>query len=99
MTVVETEGCLMRRPATRPHPLPLVVGVLGMLLAAGPGAGTTMAQAQPPTPSAPSATSPPKEFPLSMKRAVLLTLKNNLHVAVQRYNPSIQSTAVDRARA
>lgn len=34
-----------------------------------------------------------------MKRAVLLALKNNLQIAVQRYNPSIKATDVLRARA
>jgi outer membrane protein TolC len=47
---------------------------------------------------APLATSR-KEYPLSMKRAILLALKNNLQIAVQRYGPSIASTDVEEAKA
>lgn len=89
----------MKRPAEMPHRMPLLVGVMGILLAAGPGVRTAMAQAKQAAPSQPSAAGPSKELPLSMKRALLLTLKNNLQIAVQRFNPSIQATAVDEARA
>ena len=89
----------MKRPAEMPHRMPLLVGVMGILLAAGPGVRTAMAQAKQAAPSQPSAAGPSKELPLSMKRAVLLALKNNLQIAIQRFNPSIQATAVDEARA
>ncbi|MDV2503894.1 MAG: TolC family protein [bacterium] len=89
----------MQRETKSPQRMALVASVLGVLVAVGPGGGTALAQAQQATPSQPPATSSPKELPLSMKRAMLLALKNNLQIAVQRFNPSIQSTAVDVARA
>jgi len=88
----------MQRSAEMPYRMPLLVGVMGILLAAGPGARTANAQAKQAAPSQPSAAGPSKELPLSMKRALLLALKNNLQIAVQRFNPSIQATAVDKAR-
>ncbi|MEE9305135.1 MAG: hypothetical protein V3U77_02625, partial [bacterium] len=89
----------MQRETKSPQRMALVASVLGVLVAVGPGGGTALAQAQQATPSQPPATSSPKELPLSMRRAMLLALKNNLQIAVQRFNPSIQSTAVDVARA
>ncbi|MDV2496340.1 MAG: TolC family protein [bacterium] len=89
----------MQRETKSPQRMALVASVLGVLVAVGPGGGTALAQAQQATPSQPPAASSPKELPLSMKRAMLLALKNNLQIAVQRFNPSIQSTAVDVARA
>ncbi|MEE8210157.1 MAG: TolC family protein [bacterium] len=89
----------MQRETKSPQRMALVASVLGVLVAVGPGGGTALAQAQQATPSQPPATSSPKELPLSMRRAMLLALKNNLQIAIQRFNPSIQSTAVDVARA
>ncbi|MDA2916349.1 TolC family protein [Nitrospinae bacterium AH_259_B05_G02_I21] len=89
----------MQRETKNHQRMVLVASVLGVLVAVGPGGGTALAQAQQATPSQPPATSSPKELPLSMRRAMLLALKNNLQIAVQRFNPSIQSTAVDVARA
>jgi outer membrane protein len=59
------------------------------------------AQGQQPAQAATQPTSPSysKEYPLSIKRAMLMALKNNLQIAIQRFNPSIRESDVVRARS
>ncbi len=80
---------------------PLAV-LSALVVALGFSASPVAAQAQQ-APS-PAAQAPPpsgsaKELPLSIKRAIILALRNNLQVSIQRFNPSIQATDVTAARA
>jgi outer membrane protein len=79
----------------------LMIGFLGIALSQGLGAPPVAAQSQQAAPSATQPSTPglTKEFPISMKRAVMLAMKNNLQIAIQRFNPSIKATDVLRARA
>lgn len=91
----------MRRPGASIPLAAITAGLLGVTLSLGINAERASAQTQPspPSPVQQPAPGPTKEVPLSLKRAMILALKKNLQIAVQRFNPSIQATDVTVARA
>lgn len=91
------------RQMIRLRPTALVVGLSTLGLTTALVIPNTYAQVQPQPPPATSVQPPSpgasEELPLSLKRAIILALKSNLQIAIQRFSPSIQATDVTVARA